>query len=58
MLSVIEQMYDSFADLQVFDHFSVEVENVIFDFAYGMSRGELHAMANIARSASFRMPAR
>ena len=53
---IIEQMYDSFADLQVFDRFPVEVENVIFDFAYGMSRGELHAMANIARSASFRMP--
>ena len=53
---IIEQMYDSFADLQVFEPFSIEVENLIFHFAYGMTRGELHNLSNIARSATFRMP--
>ena len=56
MIMIIEQMHDSFADLKVFECFPTGVENIVFDFAYGMSRGDLHSLSSRARSASFRMP--
>ena len=56
MTSIIEQMYDSFADLQVFNDMPTDVEDIVFDYAYGMTREDLHNLSNMARSASFRMP--
>lgn len=49
-------MYDSFADLRVFKPFPCEVEDLIFDFAYSMTRADLHNLAAMALSASYRMP--
>ena len=49
-------MYDSFADLRVFKPFPCEVEDLIFDFAYSMTRADLHHLASMALSASYRMP--
>lgn len=49
-------MYDSFADLDTFKSLPVEVENIVFDYAYGLTRAELHNLAVMARSASYRMP--
>ena len=49
-------MYDSFADLLVFKPFPCEIEDLIFDFAYSMTRADLHHLASMARSASYRMP--
>ena len=56
MMNVIEQMHDSFADLKVFERLPSDVEDLIFEYAYDMPRGELHQLAFIARSASYRMP--
>ena len=55
-MTIIEQMYDSFADLRVFKPFPCEVEDLIFDFAYSMTRADLHHLASMALSASYRMP--
>ena len=49
-------MHDSFADLTVFKRFPTDVEDLIFEFAYGMTRTSLHNLAHLARSASYRMP--
>ena len=53
---VLDQMYESFADLDTFKCFPDELEDVIFDFAYGMTRKDLHTIVAGARTASFRMP--
>ena len=55
-MTIIEQMYDSFADQRVFKPFPCEVEDLIFDFAYSMTRADLHNLAAMALSASYRMP--
>ena len=49
-------MYSTFADLNAFKQFPQEVEDIIFEYAYNMSRAELHYLAQQASSATFRMP--
>ena len=49
-------MYNSFADLTVFNQFPQDVEDLIFDLAYGIPQQDLHNLASMARSASYRMP--
>ena len=57
ILPIIEQMYDSFSDLDpVFNIFPTDVEDLIFGYAYGCNRGDLNTLSTAARSASYRMP--
>ena len=57
IMPIIEQMYDSFADLDhIFKKFPKEVEDLIFDYAYGFDRDHIHQLSCKARSASYRMP--
>ena len=49
-------MLGSFANLTLYNGLPDVIDDIIFDFAYGVSKQYIHETASAARSASFRMP--
>ena len=49
-------MHDSFGHLAIFDTLPKDIEDIIFDTAYGMSRRELHTKCQMAKSTTYAMP--
>ena len=49
-------MHTSFKDLKVFDRFPKSLEDLIFRYAYGLTRNTLHLKSVAVRSATYAMP--
>ena len=56
ILDCLSKMHTSFKDLKVFNRFPKVVEDLIFLYAYGLTRGTLHLKAVSVRSATYALP--